>query len=94
MGVSYVQKGYHVGACPRLGDKGIAPKPVSKRVLCRLCSSEGVKDTLLCKEHLEGYNYACSTLMEFGITLPARMLEHAIKQKKGSDNGKSNNYAY
>ena len=79
-------KSYHVGACPRLGDKGIAPKPVSKRVLCRLCSCEGVQGTLLCQEHLAGVQFAHAWLLQEGRSVLADRLLNVIQQQKGEDN--------
>jgi hypothetical protein len=59
-----------------------------QKVQCKLCACEGVDGTVLCKEHLEGYQLAANTLLDSGITMPARMLASAIQQQKGSDNGK------
>jgi hypothetical protein len=60
---------------------------MGSKVKCKLCSCEGVDGTVLRRDHLDGYAYAASTLLEHGVKLPARLLEHFVKQQKGSDNG-------
>jgi len=54
---------------------------VSDKVLCKLCTCEGVKGTLLCNEHLEGYTYACRLLHQTGHKALAGLLEIAIKRE-------------
>jgi hypothetical protein len=60
---------------------GEQPQP---KVQCRLCNCEGVEGTVLCREHLDGYKFACTLLQP----LSARKLLKTIEQQKGSDNGK------
>jgi hypothetical protein len=60
-----------------------APTPTSKRVCCKLCTCEGVKGTVLCTEHLEGFAAAAHLLNNTGRPLfmaTARSLLNAIKQ--------------
>lgn len=54
---------------------------VSNKVLCRLCTCEGVKDTLLCRDHLEGFIYACRLLSATNHRDFANALQGAIAQK-------------
>jgi hypothetical protein len=64
---------------------------MNDKVKCKLCSCEGVKGTVLCREHLDGYEYAVKQL----ATIPhAKFVQQsellaAIEQQKGEDNGKS-----
>ena len=60
-----------------------------KRVSCRLCNCEGVKGTVLCNEHLEGFQYAVALLNGTNAReakLIAEDLVRAIEQVKGKDN--------
>lgn len=63
-----------------------APKPTSTRVWCRLCSCEGVKGTVLCKEHLEGYEFAVAIMRRYSVHAAERVLL-TIQQRKEQDNG-------
>jgi hypothetical protein len=55
---------------------------VSDKILCRLCTCDGVRGTLLCKEHLEGYTYACRLLQQTAHGALAKALQTAIEQAK------------
>ena len=63
------------------------PKPVSSRQCCRLCSCKGVQGTVLCKDHLEGFEYACHYLAYKGNGPLAQLLMQTIEQGKADDNG-------
>jgi hypothetical protein len=56
---------------------------VSDKVLCELCTCEGVCHTKLCRDHLNGFTYACLLLTATGHGTLAKMLIHAIA--KGAD---------
>jgi hypothetical protein len=56
---------------------------------CKLCNCEGVDGALLCKDHLEGFQFACEMLRSSSQMLAKNYLLKHVKQQKGSDNGKS-----
>lgn len=53
-----------------------------QKVQCRICSCEGVDDTVLCRDHLEGFLYARKLLIETKHESIARLLVIAINQHK------------
>lgn len=68
-----------------IGNMTEAPK---QKVQCTLCACEGVDGTVLCRDHLDGFKYACSLLgSELHNSRLAGILLGVIKQK-GSSNGK------
>ena len=50
---------------------------------CKLCSCEGVDSTLLCRDHLDGYKYACGFLPDKTVVQLFRLIV------KVDDNGES-----
>lgn len=73
--------------CAKCAMKAPAPKPISSRQCCRLCTCEGVQGTVLCKDHLEGFEYACHYLAYNGNGPLAQLLLQTIEQRKADDNG-------
>jgi hypothetical protein len=61
---------------------------MSDKVKCKLCSCTGVDNTVLCREHLDGFQFACKMLRSSSQMMPANWLNKHVQQK-GEDNGKS-----
>jgi NAD(P)H-dependent FMN reductase len=59
-------------------------QPYKQRVVCKLCASEGVKGTVLCNEHLEGYAVACKLLESMHRGQTAKLLWACIQVPKQS----------
>jgi|PlaIllAssembly_1097288.scaffolds.fasta_scaffold10963_4 hypothetical protein len=51
-----------------------------KRVFCKLCSSEGVEGTVLCREHLQGYMLAVEKLRSSSQMAAKNYLIKRIKE--------------
>jgi hypothetical protein len=54
---------------------------------CKLCACDGVDNTLLCREHLDGYEYAYRFLAAATVAQLSKLI--AQQPKEADDNGKS-----
>lgn len=55
-----------------------------QRVCCKLCSCEGVDGTMLCREHLEGFQCAVQLLRNTGqptMKIIGKLLLNAVAQQ-------------
>jgi hypothetical protein len=62
------------------GCDGLAAK--KPKVRCKLCNCEGVDNTVLCREHMEGYKFAAELLSSTKHVTQAKLLMRTIKQKE------------
>ena len=54
---------------------------MSAKAKCKLCACEGVQGTVLCHDHLEGFEYACKLLFATKHEAVATLLKQAISKQ-------------
>lgn len=76
----------------------VQPNYKKQKQQCKLCACEGYPlrfangtqiASTLCKEHLEGYRYACSFLPDETVRELVRLISVQETTKEADDNGKS-----